>query len=242
MYKDMASALDSENIRYYLAYGSVIGAVRHKGFIPWDDDIDIAVMEEDLDKVDSALEKNLDKGRYYYQRRLVDSHPHVILKTKNMVKDLNEKKAPFIDIFVIAKYPSTWLRRKFYNTAVWGELIASNILNRINSITCVKLFSWSVGFFAKIRKMVVDENSGLTTVVDYYFKRCIFEKTDYGEPAWASFENISVPIPQKYDSMLTQIYGEYMTPPDDSDRTGASGYPCCAAQQYILDMERDTKP
>jgi len=59
-YKDISAILEREGITYYAAYGTAIGAVRHNGIIPWDDDLDLAVYGADLDRVNEALCRNLD--------------------------------------------------------------------------------------------------------------------------------------------------------------------------------------
>jgi len=59
-YKDIAAILDRHQITYYAAFGTAIGAVRHSGIIPWDDDLDIAILCKDLDKVNRVMCEELD--------------------------------------------------------------------------------------------------------------------------------------------------------------------------------------
>ena len=80
MYKDISKILDAHGIRYYLCYGSAIGAVRHDGFIPWDDDMDIWVWQEDLANIKKYLQSELDPKHYYYHDSKADTHPHVIYR------------------------------------------------------------------------------------------------------------------------------------------------------------------
>lgn len=62
------------NIRYWLAYGTLLGAVRHKGFIPWDDDIDIMLLREDFEKLVSIAEDIIDKDRFCFQWKSTEPH------------------------------------------------------------------------------------------------------------------------------------------------------------------------
>ena len=59
MYKDVKSVLEENEIKFYVHFGTAIGAVRHDGFIPWDDDIDIAVWREDIPRIDRSCPKAL---------------------------------------------------------------------------------------------------------------------------------------------------------------------------------------
>ena len=61
------------NIKYYLAYGSALGAVRHKGFIPWDDDIDLCMLSSDLIRFKKICKQEL-SDNYYYQDKLTDKY------------------------------------------------------------------------------------------------------------------------------------------------------------------------
>ena len=58
----VASLCEKHNLRYFLAYGTLIGAIRHKGFIPWDDDIDIAMPRDDYNRLLDIM--RCEKGKY----------------------------------------------------------------------------------------------------------------------------------------------------------------------------------
>ena len=100
MYKDIKKVLDSHNIIFYIQYGTAIGALRHDGLIPWDDDIDILIWEKDMDEVKHVLSTELDSDMYYFHDSSADNHPHVIWKGEDLEADLRAKKAPFIDLFL----------------------------------------------------------------------------------------------------------------------------------------------
>jgi lipopolysaccharide cholinephosphotransferase len=237
MYKDVASVLDANNIRFYLIYGSAIGAVRHKGFVPWDDDIDIAVMECDIEKMERALENNLDPEKYYFHKSRADYHPHVIRKSPDMESDLRQKKSIFMDIFIISGYPKSPVREQLHKIALLGELGTAHVVNLMNTMPTHRMFSWSVRMFAKLRRFLVGNNTAHTTIVGFFFKKCIFDESVYGEPVMFPFEDTYAPLPQGYDEMLRSIYGDYMTPPPENERKGASGFPSSVLQDYILDKK-----
>ena len=64
MYKDVKTILDEHGIRFYVHFGTAIGTLRHNGFIPWDDDIDLFIWRKDLDEVNRVLSAELDPRRY----------------------------------------------------------------------------------------------------------------------------------------------------------------------------------
>ena len=66
---EVAKLCDKFSIQYSLAYGSLIGAVRHKGFIPWDDDIDIVMLRPDYEKFKLVVQNELDEP-YFFQNML----------------------------------------------------------------------------------------------------------------------------------------------------------------------------
>ena len=66
MMKDIDAICKKHNITYFLSSGSCLGAVRHKGFIPWDDDMDIAMSRDEFKKFIKALDKDLPKRKYCY--------------------------------------------------------------------------------------------------------------------------------------------------------------------------------
>ena len=85
MLKDVAKFCDDHNIKYYLCGGTLLGAVRHKGFIPWDDDVDINIPRESYDKLVTLFETDQDfSSRYYLQSP--KSHPELGLHVSQIRK------------------------------------------------------------------------------------------------------------------------------------------------------------
>ena len=110
MLKEVSKRLQAENITFYIIGGSSIGALRHQGFIPWDDDIDIAIMRRDFDKAEKTLADLGDKMFY----DAVESHkiPDAPLGHVYMLDGDSIEDAPRIDVFAIDNIPDNALSEK----------------------------------------------------------------------------------------------------------------------------------
>lgn len=235
MYKDVAYALDSCDIRYYIGYGTAIGAVRHNGFIPWDDDIDILVWEEDLPRIETAFSEKLDPNKYYYHKSKADSHPHVILKEGDFKQSLKNRTAPFIDIFPLVKYPDKKFRKVLSDITVMGMQIMITAIDLINSRLIYKCARWTIPILKKISEMICNDDTKTVTVLTTTFFREICPAKYFSEPIMHTFEDTEAPLPNQYDRLLRDFYGNYMEIPPEEKRTGASGYPCCIYFDYLED-------
>lgn len=237
MYKDVAAALNKHGIRFYIGYGTAIGAVRHGGFIPWDDDIDILVWEDDLDRIETALSEELDPEKYYYHKPRADSHPHVILKGDNFEQTLKDKSAPFIDLFPLVKYPDRKIRRFLSFVPVMCMQIMITAIDRADSEIVYRMAGWTVPALKKISESICNDDSEDVTVLSTTFQREICHVDRFGEPIMHEFEDTIVPLPDKYDELLRDFYGNYMELPPEDKRAGANGYPCCAYFDYLKDRK-----
>ena len=233
MYKDIREVLESENIRFYGIYGTALGAVRENGMVPWDDDIDLGVFEEDLPKVNAVLSEKLDQSKYYYHIPSADTHPHVFKRTEDFENDLKEKKAPFIDIFVIERFPSKGLRKKISRFNVRLYMLGMSLVYIPNSSFGQILVRWIPKAVKKINKLLVNKDSEETVFYEEDYRKTFHSCGIYGKPVMHQFDDTEIPIPERWDEMLTSMYGDYMTPPPEDKRRGATGYPHRALQDYV---------
>jgi lipopolysaccharide cholinephosphotransferase len=88
--KDIDELCKRNNIEYHLIAGSAIGAVRHKGFIPWDDDLDIEMTDDNYRRFLQVCHTQLDKDKYYVQEGVKD-WPQNFTKIKLLGTKITEK-------------------------------------------------------------------------------------------------------------------------------------------------------
>lgn len=235
-----AAFCEKENLRYYLAYGTLIGAVRHKGFIPWDDDIDVVMPRTDYERfleriqetpIDDYIEAlDYHKVRTFPFIKLIDSRTRV--KEHFLVTE--ENLGIFIDIFPLDGFPDSKAEqhRLFKKAAFYWKLYAfanyrfntgANLGKKIAKILLYP-FSRLVSSYKVCEKLnslckeySYDNASVVGNIVWGFDERELIEKECF-QSAYGEFEGYLFRIPQGYDSYLTQCYGEYMQLPPEEER------------------------
>lgn len=226
-------------LQYAIGYGTLIGAVRHKGFIPWDDDIDIMMPRPDYDKfIESYNDSSfpllcLEHGNYFRTYAKVYDSRTIITNTNN--KDMGV----FVDVIPIDGLPQKeedarrFLKKMVKQRTFLYNLIDHLIYGRRKSFFKT-LFYTIVGVFMPIKR-VIARFLRLSKKYDFY-------STNYvagfavGPARWLlkreyvdgvvdlTFEGVKVKAPQKYDMCLRALYGDYMQLPPEEERTPKHAY------------------
>lgn len=238
--KDIDDICRKNGIEYYLFGGSAIGAIRHKGFIPWDDDLDIIMDYKNYDKFIKICREQLDTNKYYLQEGMVD-WPMLYSKIRLNGTYLEEpgsygedksKKGIFVDIFKLDNAPESQLARKWQY--VCGKyLLCYCLLQRgYKEASLKKKMLMFSAYPLKLKclrsyfeKQLIKYNNFNTSMyvsfgARFRYQSSFFRKDLYMNPIFLPFEDTQLPVPEKYHELLTQIYGDYMTPPPVKEQLG----------------------
>lgn len=238
--KDIDELCRKNDIEYYLFGGSAIGAIRHKGFIPWDDDLDIIMDHKNYIKFIKICREQLDHKKYYLQEGMVD---WPMLFSKIRLKDTyfeepgsygddKSKKGIFVDVFKLDNAPESQFSRKWQY--VCGKyLLCYCLLQRgyKEAPFKKKLLMYSAyplrinilrDYFQNqlIKYNNIDTTMYVSFGARFRYNKSFFKKDLYKNPIFVPFEDTQLPVPKKYHELLTQIYGDYMTPPPIKEQVG----------------------
>ncbi len=234
---------DKNGFRYSLAYGTLIGAVRHKGFIPWDDDIDIYLMRKDYDKLLSILkDPNSDtakwisviddtcKGYYYSFAKVVDNRTEVrmdrhvgnhglwidIFPLDNMPKsDFGAKS--FIMFCSFLRVVALSLDTNFSSkTLSFGALLYKGFFNAITTVFGKKRFCRFMEWVFRLYKD--KESDKVANLFTSYKFKGIFDKEKLTSLVPYPFETGKYMGFENYDYYLSRLYGDYMKLPPEEKR------------------------
>lgn len=234
MLKDIDSICQKHNIPYFLNGGSALGAVRHKGFIPWDDDADIAMMKEDFYKFIEVLKKDL-HDKYVFHCFETDNRYNPLIpgmkirKKGTYIKETNtllenrikECDGIFVDVFVydycsINKFID--LPFRLFNQLLMPFIIIFDNIG-INPVLIKKLFVNVARLYGKINEKSKHIGFDLCWTFKNPFKPFIFKKSDIYPVQYVEFEDTKLPIANRpHEYLCTAIAPSYNTLPPENKR------------------------
>ena len=244
---DLHKMCIKHGIRYSLAFGTMLGAIRHKGYIPWDDDIDVFIMRNDYSKLCDIV-KNEYSDKYYVVDKTLDKSynlpfPKLIRKDTTLIEATVDNKpkqyGAYIDIFLLDEAPAKHCKMKqklylFYSRMASLECdfkYPSNIIKeRSKDHAELKKYSQKrkfMGFFASIMpikfwcwcrdRLLRGKKDHEKYVVSGDIFRFI-DKSDFDDLALYEFEGRLFYGPKNYDKVLSSIYKDYMILPPENKR------------------------
>lgn len=246
--KAVVKICDKHGLTYYMLGGTMLGAVRHKGFIPWDDDIDLGMPRDDYEKLlkiaPTELPKELKVVNYrntpnyqYYITRILDTETKVI---EERIGNENKYTNASIDIFPIDGTPNNSLLRKIYFFRVlyhralmslcykdsidrkrkrgFAEKILLFVMEHLPVEKITTPYKQKCKIDKLLRKQSVSKSDYIGNIMGAYRTREIVPKEFYGSGKMYQFEDVELRGLEQYDNYLKYTYGDYMALPPEDKR------------------------
>lgn len=240
--KEIIRICEKYNLSYFVYGGTLLGTIRHKGFIPWDDDMDVAMLRRDYEVFMEKAQKELDADKYYLQKseqfggvyeglsRLRDNNSTAIIK-KDCYRKCNH--GIYVDIFPLDNVCDNIWKRKIQFHKI--KIIYSLIFYRVNQDNMLghhfiqkmlkyfknpQIWQWMV---QKLKQECMRYNDMECETVgilscDPFDEKCYWYIRDIEKTIEMPFEDIYVKVPVGYDRCLRIGYGEYMEFPPVEER------------------------
>lgn len=236
-FKAFISVCETLRLRYYILGGTLLGAVRHKGFIPWDDDIDVGMPRADYEVFCEKAQALLPE-KYFLQN--IHTEKEYLLNFSKIrdsettylesgVAHLNIHHGIFIDIFPLDGYPTEKEEKSFFfQEKIFMARLASAVRGSNQCPWWKSLVSYIL-MPMPIRKAVEQREKRLKSATQSHKtanycgawrEKEIVPTEWYGEGRLVEFEGLQVYAPQAYDKWLSQVYGDYMQLPPEEKRVG----------------------
>ncbi|MDV7751301.1 LicD family protein [Enterococcus casseliflavus] len=239
IYKEFYNICNQSNLNFYAIGGTCLGAIRHQGFIPWDDDLDVAMPRKDYEKLKSILRTDLKKpyelidehSIYHYECFFSKIHDtNTTFLHDEMMRFNDRKSGVYIDIMPLDGLPNNEYKRKLHLKII-KNLMKANIWQKDIPQTDSKMKKLSIrflklfpkNFFLKCYlKLVKKYDFNLSTYSSFAWsqncEKYILETKDFSSFVFFKFEDTTMRCPVGYDNYLTTHFGNYMEIPSENNK------------------------
>ncbi|MCI2085556.1 LicD family protein [Atopobiaceae bacterium HCP3S3_F7] len=236
MLKDLDALCRDNGIVYQLFAGSALGVVRHGGFIPWDDDLDVVMLRADYDRFLDVASHQLDTGTYFVQAEFSEHWPMQFSKLRKNGTACIERYRPrdpqthqgvYIDVFPCDNLADGALAARVQFLA--SKVVIAKCLDARGYITDSRLKKAFMGACRALplepnrRAVMRGEDVRSRRVHTFFgasrrFERAIYPREWLTETVRLPFEDGLFPVSAHYDELLRTLYGDYMTPSPEGER------------------------
>lgn len=233
---------EENDLKFFLLGGCVIGALRHKGFIPWDDDIDIIMPRDDYERMLEIANGKTFDNRFLFLKtdgeKIFTGNTFATLTdiSATMIKenqqDIDIPHGIVTDIFPIDGCPDSKIKRymQFYDTMMYSLFITEYVPTKHGgAISAVSKILLSLFKSRKKRTAIWQHHEKKMKMYDFYshknstelcagpyYMRKVYPQSAFDKAVYKDFEGLSMPLPQGYDIYLKTAFGDYMElPPKD---------------------------
>lgn len=230
-----AKFCDKHQLSYYLTYGTLLGAVRHQGFIPWDDDVDVMMPRPDYEKLleltKDGLAPSMRIDSFKRSPGYIYPFAKIIHEDTLLIEDLYDYKAGvYLDIFPIDGLPEDpeLRKKKYHKMGVYRKLLSlaykrkhhwDNPLKNIMMKILIQLIHLYGNkrilelIDKEVRSIDFDDSSIIGIIAWGYGGKEACLKEEFIPQIELPFETLKAKAPANTHAWLTQVYGDYMTPP-----------------------------
>lgn len=238
---------EKHELKYLMLGGTMLGAVRHLGFIPWDDDMDFGMPRADYEKFIELIKEDTTYSFENFRSTNIKTYfSRLEDKSLNLIDSsaqVTDIRHPWIDIFPIDNVPTNkgvkfnlfkyklLCQRVMVQYSQFDEIVNLNLPNRpLHESILIKLGFWikpqrflntkkRMEILDKnLRKYEADSANFLVNFTGAYKFREMFPEHVYTSTKLYTFEDAEFYGTEYYDEYLTQLYGEYMKPPKDEHK------------------------
>lgn len=250
--KEFDRVCRKNNIRYMLFAGTLLGAVRHKGFIPWDDDLDVVMPRDDYERLLVLPEGEFNSERFFLQKEFSEHWPMFFSKLRMngttcierfIPKDRDIHLGVYIDIFPLDNLSDSKLIRKVQ--FFLSKVVIAKALDRRGYLTDSKKKKLFMAFCRllparAIHRAVIQRKRCDSEYVHTFFgaaskyERNVYPREYFTSETEVEFEGGTYPAPVAPEELLTHLYGDYMRIPPESERG-------CKVHAEFVDLENSYK-